>query len=142
VCVVIDTNVFVSAFLSSAGIPARIVEHWQRQDFEVVVTAALVQEYERSLNYPHVARRHGMGPEEIAQIVAGVAQFSVVVQVGDSIAVVADDPDDDKIIACALAGEADYIVSGDAHLLDLEKYGDVQILSPRMFLLVLRGNEE
>jgi putative PIN family toxin of toxin-antitoxin system len=140
--IVIDTNVFVSAFLSSVGIPALIVQRWQQQDFEVVVTSALMEEYERALNYPRVVRHLGMGADQIAEIVAGMAQFSAVVEADDAIAAVVDDPDDDKIVACAVAGGADYIVTGDAHLLSLAEYGGIQIPSPRMFLTLLGGSEE
>ena len=41
-----------------------------------------------------------------------------------------DDPDDDKVLECAVAGNADYIVSGDSHLLDIEEYRGVEIVSP------------
>ena len=47
---------------------------------------------------------------------------------------VEDDPDDDKILECAVAGNADYIVSGDSHLLDIEEHRGVEILSPDEFL--------
>ena len=46
---------------------------------------------------------------------------------------VEDDPDDDKILECAVAGNADYIVSGDSHLLDIEEYRGVEIVSPDEF---------
>ena len=45
-----------------------------------------------------------------------------------------DDPDDDKVLECAVAGNADYIVSGDSHLLDIEEYRGVEIVSPDEFL--------
>jgi predicted nucleic acid-binding protein len=87
-----------------------------------------------------VASRHGLDAEEITQIMLGMAQLSVVVQADDVVAVVADDPED-EIIACAMAGEADYIVSGDTRLLSLGEYRGIQILSPRLFLTILRGDE-
>ena len=51
-----------------------------------------------------------------------------------AVEVVEEDPDDDKFIACALALEADYIVSGDSDLLTLESYMGISIVSPRTFL--------
>jgi predicted nucleic acid-binding protein len=49
-------------------------------------------------------------------------------------AVIADDPDDDYVIACAIDGEADYIISGDRHLLELESLNKILIVSPREFV--------
>ena len=51
-----------------------------------------------------------------------------------SIKVVKDDPDDDVFIECALAGDADYIVSGDKHLLDLKSYGKIKIVNAAEFI--------
>jgi predicted nucleic acid-binding protein len=51
--------------------------------------------------------------------------------------VVERDPDDDKFLEVALAGDADYIVSGDTHLTDLESFRELPILTPREFLDVL-----
>lgn len=47
------------------------------------------------------------------------------------------DPDDNKFLECAIAGGADYIVSGDAHLVEMEEYRGIQILTPAEFLVVL-----
>lgn len=51
--------------------------------------------------------------------------------------VVIADPDDDVVVACAVAGDADYIVSGDRHLLKLGEHNDIPILRPTIFLALL-----
>ena len=51
--------------------------------------------------------------------------------------VIADDPDDDHYLSCAIEGEADYIVSGDRHLLEIQEYQGIRILTPRAFLTLL-----
>jgi predicted nucleic acid-binding protein len=48
--------------------------------------------------------------------------------------VVKDDPDDDRVLECAVEARADYIVSGDRHLLALESYEAIRIVSPRQFV--------
>ena len=52
-----------------------------------------------------------------------------------------EDPDDDEILACALATEVDYIVSGDSHLKDLKSHEGVEIVAPAEFLEVLSENK-
>ena len=51
--------------------------------------------------------------------------------------VVVADPDDDKIIACALEADADFIITGDPHLLNMKQYREIQIVTPRAFLEIL-----
>ena len=59
------------------------------------------------------------------------------VQFITGIAVIAADPSDDMVLACAVAGKADYIVSGDPHLLDLGEYEGIRIVSPAVFVSIL-----
>ena len=51
---------------------------------------------------------------------------------------VKEDPEDNKFIACAIEGKADYIVSGDGHLLNLKHYKGIQIVDANSFLKILR----
>lgn len=50
--------------------------------------------------------------------------------------VVAHDPSDDIFVACAIASEAEFLVSGDRHLLNIRQYGDIRILPPKAFTLL------
>ena len=136
--VVIDTNVVVSAPLSSTGVPAQILEAWRLDAFELVVSEPILAEYRKSLSYEPVLARHQMSQEEIAEIVEGFREFAVLVEPNQKIEAVPDDAEDNKFIECALAGEAAYIVSGDSHLLALRHYQDIQILSPAAFFTLLR----
>lgn len=131
--VVLDTNVIVSAFLVALGAPARIVAAWHRGVFELVVSPSLLAEYAEVLNYDRVRRRHRMTPERIAAEVQDIESLAIVVEPDAVPSVIEADPDDDEVLACALAGEADYIVSGDPHLLDLREYQGIRILSPAAF---------
>jgi uncharacterized protein len=134
---VLDTNVFVSRFLSPRGVPAEIFQHWKAEVFELVVSEPILAEYVQVLGYEKVRSRHRMGEAEIADIISDLRRYAVLVEPKETPRVVKDDPDDDKFLSCAVVGGAEYIVSGDAHLLALRTYQDIQILSPRAFLLVL-----
>ena len=134
---VADTNVLVSAVLSPAGVRAQVIKAWENQQFELVVSEAILDEYEKALNYREVASRHGLNPTEVADIIAGLRQFATLVEPTETLQVISADPADDKF----LAGQADYIISGDPHLLNLGEYRGNQILSPREFLALL-GQQE
>jgi putative PIN family toxin of toxin-antitoxin system len=134
---VIDTNVIVSRSVSQKGASARIFDHWLEGRFELVVSEDILAEYERALGYERTRKRHGYTFEQIRDFVDDIRQSAILVVVDTILNIVEADPDDNKIIECAVAGNADYIVSGDAHLLDLGEYQGIQVLPPAAFLLVL-----
>jgi putative PIN family toxin of toxin-antitoxin system len=134
---VIDTNVIISRFLSPNGTPALILALWEQGLFELIVTEAILAEYLRVLAYPHMQRRHGMSPDETAQVVADFRSFAVLVEPVEQVAVVADDPSDDKFHEAAIAGNCEYVVSGDPHLLRVGEYRGIQIMKPTAFLATL-----
>lgn len=131
--VVLDTNVIISRFLSPLGSPARIFHLWQSGSFELLVSESILSEYKKVLSYDRIQRCHKMTAEDMTQAIDGFSQFSIVVPTGESLTV-SKDPDDNKFIECAFFGGADYIVSGDPHLLELIEYQGIQILTPRQFL--------
>ncbi len=135
--VVLDSNVVVSSYIISIGAPAYLIAAWRNQAFVLVVSDSVLSEYQRSLGYPRVSRRHGLTPEQIAEQIAYIRESALMVVPENLPRVVPNDPDDDQIIACALAGQADYIVTGDHHLLDLREYRGIRILSPAVFLVML-----
>lgn len=140
--VVIDTNVVISRFLSPTGTPAQLFEQWQLNAFELVLSEPILAEFQKVLEYQRIQARHHMAPEEIAEVINGFRQFAVLVDVKERLVVIEEDPEDDKFLECAVAGSAEVIVSGDAHLLDLKEYRGIQILSPAAFLILLRSQVE
>jgi len=135
---VVDTNVVVSSFLSPAGVRSKVLKGWEKGQFELVVSEEILAEYERALNYPEVSSRHGMDASEVAQVISEIKSFATVVKPKKKLTVVKDDPEDDKFLECAKAGDAEYIISADPHLLNLEQYQSIQILSPSEFLTLIQ----
>ncbi len=127
--VVVDTNVLVSGIFWS-GPPSGIVNAWQRNRFELALSSEIFDEYKRvadilAKKYPAVHLN-----QIIDLIVRNASVFTPVI-LPDQIS---SDPDDDKFIACALASNAKYIVSGDDDLLSLKKYMGVDIVKPKWFI--------
>lgn len=135
--VVIDTNVVISRFLSASGPPAQLFARWESREFELLVSEPILAEYARVLRYQHLRPRHKMSDEEIDEVVDEFKSLGVLVEIDEAIEAVKDDPDDNKFLECAIAGKADYIVSGDTHLLGLQQYRNIPILSPTLFLALL-----
>ena len=134
---VIDTNVLVSRTLSPGGTPGKIFTRWSDGAFELVVSESLLAEYKKALNYERVRKIHKYAPERIEDVVETIRAAAIEVKVTEFLHVVMQDPDDNKILECAAAANADYIVSGDRHLLALGDYNNIPILSPAAFLSIL-----
>ncbi len=131
---VVDTNVFVARLLSPAGAPARVFDLWEAEAFELLVSEPILAEYARVLAYPHLAARFRLDAAAIARVISALRQFAILVEPTESLAVVVADPADDRFLECAVAGGAEYVVSGDAHLLRLGEYRGIQVLPPAAFV--------
>ena len=136
---VLDANVLVSALIRPKGPPGQIVVRLLRdRAFTLVTSVAILSEVRRSLAYPRVRKHLIASDEDLDLWVASLALVGEPVEGSLRIAAVAEDPEDDKYIAAALEGRAQFIVTGDAHLLALKTYEGVRIVTPRVFLGLLK----
>src|SRR5690606_32790492 len=89
--VVLDTNIIVSAFLSPSGAPAQILSYLEQDAFSLLVSSALLEEYERALNYANVRALHGMSRAEITAAMDDLAAAAVMVEPTEPLDVVQQD---------------------------------------------------
>jgi putative PIN family toxin of toxin-antitoxin system len=82
-------------------------------------------------------RRFRLAVSQAEQARRSVVSFSEVVAITGQLKVVVDDPDDDKVVECAVVGKADYIVTGDRHLLVFGQYGNISIVKAAQFISIL-----
>jgi hypothetical protein len=137
VIVVLDTNVLISALLSAEGPPAQIIDLWEAGAFDVAVSAPLLDELKRVLRYKRVRKYLEMTSVEIDSLIKQWSSTAVYIDSEMRLDVVEDDPDDNRVLECAVAAEAEYIVSGDDHLLDLGEYRGIEVLPPAGFIVLL-----
>ncbi len=136
---VLDANVYVSALLQPNGPPGQIVERFLSEGaFELILSPAIVEEVLHTLGYPKIRKaiRGTIKPEPwfedlvvLADLVGGHTDLSGA----------CEDPDDDKYLAAAVDGRADFVVTGDQSFLGLETYEGIQMVTPRAFLEILRS---
>src|SRR5450759_951779 len=131
--VVIDTNVIVSAYLG--GRLEGIIVSWIAGKFVLTVSNQIVSEYITVLSRPKFKIVRGE-LDDFAALILSKAEF---VLPEESIYAVEADPSDNKFLEAAVTGRADYIVSGDKHLLDLKEFQGIAILTPHVFLERLYG---
>ena len=131
--VVLDTNFWVSYLISHRPPIAEVIDiHLANGAFAAVTSLVLLEELEHVLQYPKLQRYYGA--ETCTRFLALVAALSEVVDVPEKIPAICRHPADDWVIATAVAGNAEIIVSGNRHLLELEQVGKIILLTPRQFL--------
>jgi len=136
---VLDANVFVSATISSHGKPAQVLDAWREGLFELILSADILEEIGEVLNRPAIRQRHRWSDAEIVRFLVGLGEWAIIAPPGPEVPAITDDPDDNRYLACAVPGGADYLVSGDQHLLTLGAFGGTWIVTPAQFLDILAG---
>lgn len=136
---VVDTNVFVSAALFKRGNPYALRRAWLANAFELLLSDAHLAELTDVFARSKLIQRYRIAPEDIAELFTGFAAATLV-HPSPIIPVAVRDPKDVKILAAALGGEADYLVTGDADLLELRddpRLGALRIVTATQFLAIL-----
>ncbi len=141
---VLDTSVFVSAFLTPEGVPGRLLDHAERGTFVLCLSPAILGETRHVLlREPKLQVRYRYTEAHVAAFCEGLlTSAELTLELPELSGAVPLDPKDDMIVATAVAARADYLVTGDRrHLIVLGHYEGIRILSPRAFLEVLGGEE-
>ena len=126
--VVADTNIIVSGLLWR-GNPRRILDAARTGDIQLFTTAVLLAELEDVLCREKFAERLAAAGVVPRDLVLGYAALASVIEPAEIGPIILADPDDDAVIACAVAAYSEVIVSGDSHLLDLKQYQDIRIVT-------------
>jgi len=133
---VLDTNVLISAVIAT-GTPHEVVVAGYSGEYQIVVSVATLLEFRETLHkYPD---RFGLSDREIQEEVETLRYFAEFVAPDVEPDVVDADPDDDKFLEAAVAGNAEYVVSGDQHLLDIDNFRGIDIVSPRTFYEIVQA---
>jgi putative PIN family toxin of toxin-antitoxin system len=135
----LDANVLISAAIRPGGPPGRIVTALLIQDaFELVISPRIVAEVEAAFRLPKI-RRYLQDPEEGFLWLAGLVAIADLVADTGLIQGVCRDPDDDAVLAAAIEGRATALVTGNADLLSLGEYEGILIVTPRVFLELMKN---
>jgi uncharacterized protein len=133
--VVLDTNTLVSAILSPLGPPRRLLDDARAQVFQLCSSPVLMAELLDVVSREKFAKRMAEAGLTPLGIVGEIRRLAIMAVPADVPRVVANDADDDHVLACAIAAQADLIVSGDKHLLGLGgSYQGIAIVTPAQAL--------
>ncbi len=132
--VVADTNIYVSA-LEFGGQPERFLRLADARVFQLFISEAILTEVVEVLR----SDKFRWPEEELAKAQRQITRIPSPVQPTETLHVITADPDDDRILECAAAAQADYIVSGDKNLLNLKQHSKARILKVTDFMTQLQA---
>ncbi len=126
--VVVDTNVYISAIFWG-GKPRHVIDLSRDGKIQIFISEDIEQEILDKL-----MTKFGLNSDDTGRVMADFSTFTKLVKVSRPVHVVKDDPDDDKFIECAVECGAEFIISGDKHLLEMKKYKGIDIMNAATFL--------
>ncbi len=128
--VVFDTNVIISSLWG--GYPRKVIDMWQGDRIAAITTLEILAEY------MNVIKRFNPDPEieEEFLLLFADPHKTFFVKPAYGVNIIKDDPADNKFLSGAVAGNADYIISGDKHLLVLGQYKKTKIMIPKDLVLM------
>ncbi len=142
VVALLDTNVWVSAFLKPTGPPGRVVARWRRGDFRAVTSLGQLDEIAEVLSRPRLVRRFKYSPHDATTFLRLIAARARLVKISGSLRVCRD-PDDDAILEASIRGASRYLVTRDddlkrdPHVIRVARRHGVHVVSVRQFLRLL-----
>jgi len=139
--VVPDTNIIVSGLLWH-GPPREVLDAAHAGKLTLFTSAPVLAELQDVLGRPKFASKLQIAGVTVIELVVGYAASATMVQPAAIDPVIADDPDDDAVLACAVAAGAEFIVSGDPHLLKLKQYQNIRIVTAPQLLEELSLSKE
>ncbi|MCK4405172.1 MAG: putative toxin-antitoxin system toxin component, PIN family [Hadesarchaea archaeon] len=125
--VVLDTNVFIAAYFNRKSASARIIDLCLENKHKLIFSPRLRKELRLILKNVRAEREFR---EKIRSLFVNASK----VKPTKKVFTVKEDPEDNKFLECALEGEADYLITSDRHLLELEEFAQTKICKPTQFL--------
>ena len=130
--VVFDTNIYISAFVIPGGNAEKAYLRAINGNFELYTSIAILTELARKLE-----EKFGWEKQRIAQLLTHIADVATVLKTTPWLKILSDKPDN-RILECALKAKADFLITGDKHLLKLEHYENFKIINLSAFLMIFK----
>jgi len=134
--VVADTNIIISGLLWR-GAPRRLLDAARAGKIDLFASAVLLAELQETLQRDKFAERLERAGVTPRQLVVGYAALATLVRPAAISPTILDDPDDDAVLACAVAAQTQVIASGDSHLLNLKEFQGISILTVNELLALI-----
>ena len=140
--VVLDANIYISSLISPKGTPALIIDRWLKGEFDVLISKPIIDEVSRVTGYERLQKKYRRIRENRIEFVELISEQCLSVEPTERLSVVTADESDNRYIECAVTGSATYIVTGDDHLLSIESYRGINIITPATFIRLLDFDQQ
>lgn len=127
--ITIDTNFLISAMQWDNSVAFKLLRRFLETNIKIFTTKKILDEFSEVLQ-----RDFKYNKEETTNILEEVLAFVNLIEAKEKIKIVKEDPDDDKIIECAVASNSNYIITYDKHLLKIKEYKSIKIITPEEML--------
>lgn len=143
--VVLDSNIIISSLLNSNGSTSRIIELWKKQYFQVLISSYILSEVKNTFRDKQLTQKYHLSPGKQARLLTQLYYSGILVDPKNPTSPTSRDPKDNPIIQLALAGQAQYLVTGDQDLLVLSKLKSiypVKIITPAEFIHLFMNSDD
>jgi putative PIN family toxin of toxin-antitoxin system len=131
--VVLDTNTLSSGLLWD-GNESMVIEKAEKKEIKLFISYQMLEELEGVLKRKKFSKKLEGKEYTVEKAVAKIALIATLIEPNVDIDIIKEDPDDNKVLECAVSARATVIVSGDSHLLNLNNYAGIQIISTVDFI--------
>lgn len=132
--VVIDTNVLISALINPTSVPAKVIDLIEAKTIQPVMSIATQEELCRVLGYKKIQKTLTLTPVQAQELAEQMILHCQLIYPDMAVMATAEDESDNRYIEVALAAKASYVITGDQHLLKLEQYNGIEMVTPAQFL--------
>ena len=143
--VVLDSNVIVSSLLNSHSAPSRIIDLWRNYRYDLLLSSYIVAEVKHTLNDKQLTSKYHISPIKQSRLLSQLVHSGKMIELDHAPNITVRDPKDTAIIQIALAGKANYLVTGDQDLLILAKQRNItplKIVTPIAFLHLFMNSDD
>ena len=132
--VALDSNIYISSIFWDGG-PYIIAKKAIKQEIIVFISGYIIGEIRKVLH-----RDFNLSIQEIDDIIDSFVHFTHMIEPKEKFDIIKEDPSDNRILECAVASKATFIISYNKHLLNLKEFNGIKILTPKQFLDLIRKN--
>ncbi len=132
----LETNILIAATFWN-GDSERIIQKIEKKEIELILSKEIIEEFSNVLEYEEIQEKIKKKKLEMKRTVEKIISLSTIVEPTEKLFIVKDDHDDNKILECAKAGNVNYLISNDKHLLNIKQFEEIKIITPQEFLALL-----
>lgn len=138
--VVLDTNTLISGLLWD-GNESMVIEKAEKKEIKIFISYQMLEELEGVLKRKKFSKKLEGKKYTVEKAVAKIALIATLIEPNIDIDIIKEDPEDNRVLECAVSARATVIVSGDSHLLNLNDYAGIQIISTIDFIKQISGQK-